>query len=585
MGGRGAGTRAGFFEPPVAPPTTDRLRIDPSWSAARLSGSIIRGVWPWIAAGSVLLIVHGIAGMLLPVVIGMLVDKVVAPSAAGVGFASVTGPLVWWGLALVGVYLVVNLSYRFGGRLGWFGVQRSQFELSQAVLSRVLDPRGMVGAARAPGGLLAVATGDVHRACLVLYVTVYPPGEIVGLLTAAVILFAIHPWLGLGVVVALPIVVVLMQLAAIPLRRRSIREQAGLADAAAVAADLVAGYRVIRGINAQATAAGRYRTVSREALRGTLAAQFARAGFDGISTATAQLFAAAVVVAAAILAFTGQLTIGQLVTVAGVAVSLIGPLDGLVGTLGTFWAISQASARRVLDLLSEPANPAGLGEHTGDTTQRVGTAEDLLRVDRLALPDGSLLNTTVSSGEFVVIDLPQAGQRLLTDVLSAQAVPVTGQVLLDGVAVEAWDPTTLRERVLAVPHTAGLFAGTVLENARATGDKPLDEAIARTALRVAALTETELPSGYDATRVGDGGRELSGGQRQRIALARAITADPDLLVLTDPTSSVDAVTEQHIAAALRTHRVGRTTIVLTSSPAFRAVADRLIAPYEGGEPS
>ena len=224
-----------------------------------------------------LLIVHGIAGMLLPVVIGMLVDKVVAPSAAGVGFASVTGPLVWWGLALVGVFLVVNLSYRFGGRLGWSSgcSARSSSSPRRRALACVLTRAGWwerrvrrVGCSRSrPVTCTARVSCSTSRCTRRV--------SIVGLLTAAVILFAIHPWLGLGVVVALPIVVVLMQLAAIPLRRRSIREQAGLADAAAVAADLVAGYRVIRGINAQATAAGRYRTVSREALRGTLAAQFA----------------------------------------------------------------------------------------------------------------------------------------------------------------------------------------------------------------------------------------------------------------------------------------------------------------------
>ena len=151
---------------------------------------------------------------------------------------------------------------------------------------------------------------------------------------------------------------------------------------------------------------------------------------------------------------------------------------------------------------------------------------------------------------------------------------------------EASDLITLRERCPSRAARAGLFAGTVLENARATGAEPLgrghraDGAQGRRAGRRRNCPRATTPPGSATVAVNF--LVVSGSE---LPWPCAITADPDLLVLTDPTSSVDAVTEQHIAAALRTHRVGRTTIVLTSSPAFRAVADRLIAPYEGGEPS
>ncbi|MEB4613144.1 ABC transporter ATP-binding protein, partial [Leucobacter sp. M11] len=129
--------------------------------------------------------------------------------------------------------------------------------------------------------------------------------------------------------------------------------------------DLVAGYRVIRGMHAQGTAASRYRAVSRTALRGTLAARAARAAYVGLSAAIAQLFAAGVALSAGLLAFAGQISAGELVTAAGVAVVLIRPLEALVGTLGTFWAISQASADRLLTLLRAEPNPASLGDAQG----------------------------------------------------------------------------------------------------------------------------------------------------------------------------------------------------------------------------
>ncbi|WP_405638782.1 ABC transporter transmembrane domain-containing protein [Streptomyces uncialis] len=537
---------------------------------------MIRSAWPWVLPGALLLVVFNAASMLLPVAVGRFVDTVITPAAAGAGADGIGPALAGWSAVFVALYAAIHLGYRFGGRLGWFGVQRAQYELSQAVLGRVLDERGMAGTVRAPGVLLSLATADVHRTCLALYVTVYPPGEAVGLVVAAGVLFWVHPALGVGVIVALPVVLLLMHAAARTLRRRSGAEQAGLADAAAAAADLVAGYRVIRGLHAQDTAAARYRGVSRAALRATLAARAARAGFDAVSAATAHVFAAVVVIAAAVPAFEGRISPGQLVTVAGVAVTLIGPLDSLVGALGSFWAVSQASAARVLDLTATPPHPAAAGtavpagHHTGRA----------LGFERLGLADGVTLDAVVPVGGFVVLELPQSAQAALSGFLTLRAVPSSGRVTFAGRAVHEYRPALLRERLLVAPRAPGVLAGTVLDNVRATGAAPAAAGTARTALAVAGFDAAELPDGYD-TVLGDGGRELSGGQRQRIALARSVAADPEVLVLIEPTTSVDAVTEHRVATRLREHRAGRTTLVLTAAPAFRAVADPVVMTDEG----
>ena len=156
-----------------------------------------------------------------------------------------------------------------------------------------------------------------------------------------------------------------------------------------------------------------------------------------------------------------------------------------------------------------------------------------------------------------------------------------GAVLLDGVDVRELRLADLRRAVSIVFENTFLFTDTIRENI-AYARPGADEQEVIRAARLAGAHEfvSRLPEGYE-TVLGERGFTLSGGQRQRLAIARAILGDPDVLVLDDATSAVDATKEHEIRSALATVMQGRTTIVIAHRPATIALADR-VALLEGG---
>ena len=511
--------RHGLFE---AAPERFRLRLDNITSASQLSREIIRSAWGWALAGSVLMALGGLATTLIPAWLGRTVDTVVAPAVAGAEASGVWRELVIALACLGGMYLVIITAQRLGHRFSWYGIQRAEHELSQQLLELTLR---RAGRDHVPGERVSRLTADVRRSCQVLHALVGPPGELLQLLVTTALLWSFHPWLGLTLIIGAPLMLVGMYLVALPLGARVEDELEALGETAGTASDTLGGYRTLRGLHAERVAADRYATASRRALTAAVKSRSAEAWFEGLAELTGGLFAAALVGLAALLAVAGQISVGQLAAVTGLSTTVLGSLIGFIANLTGLWAATQGAGRRILDLM------------TSEPTDRTAPGPP---------PTGVVRNG------FTTVRVP------------ADAVHATAEALAAG-----WPGTLL------APHPEQLLAGSVLDNVRATGENPASPERATEALRRVGLEATELANGY-ATDTGDNGSALSGGQRQRVALARAVAADPEVLILVNPTSSVDTVTEHHIAQELHRVRAGRTTVVISDSPAFRAVADRVV---------
>jgi ATP-binding cassette, subfamily B, bacterial len=192
------------------------------------------------------------------------------------------------------------------------------------------------------------------------------------------------------------------------------------------------------------------------------------------------------------------------------------------------------------------------------------------------------LDLRLAPGEsLALVGATGSGKSTVAGLLARLYDPDGGRVLLDGHDVRELRLADVRSAVALVFEETFLFTDTVRENIRFARPDARDEDVEQAALLAgAAEFIADLPEGYD-TVLGERGFSLSGGQRQRIAIARAILADPAVLVLDDATSAVDATKEHEIRAAMSKVMSGRTTLVIAHRPATIALADR-VALLEGG---
>jgi putative ABC transport system ATP-binding protein len=512
-----------------------------------------------VASGSLLASSHQAGEALVPVLIGVIVDTAVTSGSPGL-------LLLWIGV-LGATFVVLSYSFRFGARAAERAAENSAHDLRLRLTRRVLHAGGGADSGRLSGELVTIATSDAKRVGAANLVLPFGLAAIVAVLVSAVALLTISVPLGLLVLLGTPPLLLLTHFVSRPLERRSEAEQERAAHASGVAADLVAGLRVLKGLGAERAAVERYHRTSQASLAATLRTARAFATQGGVVEASSGVFIAIVALVGGRLAAEEAISVGELVATVGLALFLQGPLAAAGWTTVEF-AQARASATRIAAVLSAP--PAVLGgtaappEPVSGGLRLHGVAHGVLHGVDLDVAPGELLGIVAPS---------PAVARALLSCLAREVDPASGTVELDGTALTDLDPAALRAAVLVAAHDADLFAGTLLENVTAAGGAGhVGDVLSAAAADEVADT---LPDGVHST-VGEQGSSLSGGQRQRVALARALAADRPVLVLHDPTTAVDTVTESRIAEALRRIRRGRTTVVVTTSPALLAATDRVV---------
>ncbi|MFF9149522.1 ABC transporter transmembrane domain-containing protein [Streptomyces sp. NPDC014861] len=542
---------------PAEPVGDGPFASGPGTTPGRFLLRVILSVRRITVPAMLLAIVWQVGESAVPVVMGVAIDRAVATGDAG--------QLVLWLGVLVALYLALTSAARFSLRLTAHAVQVVQHRLRGTLSVRVLHPVG--GTVRAPGGgMVSVMTNDVARLANAVILTIIPVSRVAAIGFIAVSLLATHWVLGLVVLLGAPVAVWSTGLLSERLSRDTRAYQELLASTVGKATDLVAGYRVVKGLRAEAEATGRYRRASQETLAGARRNAGLLGRFLAGSGAVSGTFVAAVLGLAGWFAVDGQLSVGGLITAVGLAQALLPQIQAIASTSIPNLANARASSVRVLDeLRRHAASPAG----PDDAGTREVTALPELDV---VVPRTSRPGTTirVAPGELVGL---RADDRTAAQVVEALLDPrVEGgiEVRLDGIAARDLPPLHYRSRVFVAPHRATLFSGTLRDNVAAVAGAP-----ERVDAAVRAAACDDFAADLDAP-VGEAGNRLSGGQRQRVALARALASDAPVLVLHDPTTAVDSVTEHAIAGRLRDVRAGRSTLLIASSPALIAACDRVV---------
>ncbi|MER7483679.1 ABC transporter ATP-binding protein [Streptomyces sp. NPDC126510] len=488
------------------------------------------------------------------------------------------GALVLWSGALFAV----------GAFNAWLSIMRhrtmtrvrmdANFRTVKVVVGQAVRLGSSLSRQMGAGEVVTIGVGDVQTISQSLTVVGPGVGAVVAYLVIAALLISVSPLIAAVVLLGIPVLVLLVGplLGRLQGSEAEYRERQGVLTARI--GDLAGGLRVLAGLGGKDLVSDAFRRDS-----GRLREQGYRVGavtswVQALGIGLPTLFLAVVTWLAARLAAQGHITVGELVSVYGYVAVLVGPVSFWV-ECGYQISRGLVCARRVVRFLRlEPVPDTG----TSDAPSEPSVLYD---------PESGV---RVRPGRLtaLVAEHPTDATTVLDRLARYTPSNTTwGDTRLDDIAL-----AQVRSRILLADHEADLFAGTLQEmiappsggagNRASHHGEPADATPQNPAIRKALHTAAAedivqaLPDGLDSPMTAQA-RNLSGGQRQRIRLARALLADPEILLTVEPTSALDAHTEATVASRLGAARQGRTTLVTTTSPLVLDNADTVLFLKDG----
>ncbi len=526
----------------------------------------------WVTvAGAVLWMA---AVVTIPYLSKVVIDRAITPARSDL--------LVPFMVLVIGVGLLLGIGIGMRRYYGFKLSYRVEADLRNRMFEHIQRQAFSFHDQTSTGQLMSRASSDLSQVRLILAMLPITLASIGMFLLVVTILVLIDPLLGSVASLTVPVLFITVNRYAKRIIHRSFEVQERLADLSQVVEESVGGIQVVKAYGQEQQEQARLDDTARRIYESSFSLARHRSVFSPLFEAIPTVGTVAVLWLGGIRVIDGAITTGEFVAFTLYLAVIVLPLR----ISGWFFANvprAAAAASRVQELLAtdpeiaDPPHPQRLPDGPGEVRfsnvdyAYTGGLPVLNGID-LVIPGGSAVALVGATG---------SGKTTLAHLIPRFRDVSGGSITVDGVDVRALTLDELRREVAVVFQETVLFAASVRQNI-AVGDPDADDSRVRAAARLAQAHEfiCRLPEAYE-TVVGERGHSLSGGQRQRVALARAVLRDPRILILDDATSSVDAIVEAEIQAALWRVMAGRTTIIIAHRTSTLALVDHVIFIEDG----
>ena len=541
----------------------------------RLMGAFLKPQRSWVSAGIVFGVLWTGAKVAVPLLAAAAIDVGILPNNRSA--------IIWYSVAIVLVGALQALGTA-GRRYSAFRISyRVETDLRERLFAHLQRLHFAFHDEAQTGQLMARANTDIQQINQVVILLPLFAASLLIVLVVVVIMLMQSVVLAVLALGALPF----LNIAATRFSHRvtpvSLRLQEELGDFSGVVEESVAGIRVVKGFGAERLQERRLDAEAHSIFTEAMIAARMRANFMPLVDFLPALALVAILWYGGHLVLDGDLAIGDLVAFNFFILMLVWPLR-MAGMLVAQAARASASAGRIHEILA--TDPAVIDPVHSKSLPETGVGEVGFSKVHFAYGSGPTvldnLDLVIRGGEAVaLVGATGSGKTTVARLVSRFYDVSTGVVSIDGVDVREMRVRDVRRAVGIVFEDTFLFTDSIAENIAFADPEATIEQV-RKAARLAGADEfvMALPDGYD-TVIGVQGFSLSGGQRQRIAIARAVLANPRVLILDDATSAVDPSKEHEIRAALKEVMTGRTTLIIAHRAATIALADRVVL-LDGG---
>jgi ATP-binding cassette, subfamily B, multidrug efflux pump len=567
--GMGGGPGRGMAMPKVRPKNTKETAIR-LWGYLRRQRGGLAAVFLLTAIGAGL-------GLIGPYLIGMAVDKYIIPRDRD---------------GLLRLCIILAGVYAAGGILSWVQAfvmtkvsQRTVREMRDDMFGRLqrLPLRFFDG--KTHGELMSRTTNDMDNVSNTLNQSVTQLiNSALTLAGTLVIMLSLNVWMTLINLVIVPLTMVVTRRIAGYTRKHFAGQQKSLGELNGFIEETVSGQKVVSAYCQEERAVAEFDAINRRLTKVGIQAQISTGLMGPVMNVLNNLSFALIAFAGGWMSLKGLMTVGTVVSFLNYSRQFARPINELANQFNMIQS-GVAGAERVFEIMDTPSEYGVPGENAGKPLEDV-KGEVVFRDVDFSYKEGSPILQGVSlharPGETIALVGPTgAGKTTVINLLTRFYEIDGGSITIDGTDIRELEKNSLRSRLGIVLQDAYVFSDTIRENIRYGRPGATDSEVEAAAKLANADTFIrKLPHGYATVLTGEG-HNLSHGQRQLLTIARAILADPAILILDEATSSIDTRTEMHIQEAMRELMKGRTSFVIAHRLGTIREADQILV-IDGG---